>query len=106
MSDMEKTNQPGFPRLLFSCSDKNYYYLVMNLLGPSLKDVREDLKDKKFSLKSVTMIAIELLRRLNSIHQCDYIHRDLKPANICISRKPSSHTNIYLIDYGLTKKEY
>jgi serine/threonine protein kinase len=61
MKDMNKFCQPGFPRLYYHSSDKNNYYIVMEQLNHSLKDFRDLQEDKKFSLKTVTMIALQML---------------------------------------------
>jgi len=45
------------------------------------------------------------MNRLNSIHSQGYIHRDLKPANVVIGNDSSEAHFIYLIDFGLAKKE-
>lgn len=41
MKDMQKYGQIGFPRLLYHSSDKNYYYIVMEYLHQSLKDLKD-----------------------------------------------------------------
>lgn len=45
------------------------------------------------------------MNRLASIHSQGYIHRDLKPANVVIGNDTSEAHFIYLIDFGLAKKE-
>lgn len=45
------------------------------------------------------------MNRLNSIHSQGYIHRDLKPANVVIGNDSNEAHFIYLIDFGLAKKE-
>jgi len=45
------------------------------------------------------------MNRLASIHSQGYIHRDLKPANVVIGNDSNEAHFIYLIDFGLAKKE-
>lgn len=45
------------------------------------------------------------MNRLESIHSLGYIHRDLKPANVVIGNESKEAHFIYLIDFGLAKKE-
>ena len=76
----------------------------MDQLGQNLKELKEAQEEHKLSVKTVTMIGIQLLQRLESIHKFGYVHRDLKPANIMIGRNKSDSHFIYLIDFGLSKK--
>lgn len=87
------------------CSDANYYYLVMQLLGANLKELKESFKECKFMIHTTIIIAMQLMNRLESIHSQGYIHRDLKPANVVIGQDAKEAHFIYLIDFGLAKKE-
>lgn len=58
MKDMNKNNQSGFPRLHYQASDKNNYYLVMDMLKSSLKDLKDQQEERIFSVKTVTMIGL------------------------------------------------
>ena len=59
----------GFPKVhhFGTCGGK-YNALVMDLLGPNLEEVFNSL-GRKFTLKTVIMLAIQLLDRLQHIHQ-------------------------------------
>jgi serine/threonine protein kinase len=71
----------------------------------NLKELKESFKECKFSIQTTTIIALQLMNRLASIHSQGYIHRDLKPANVVIGNDSSEAHFIYLIDFGLAKKE-
>jgi serine/threonine protein kinase len=74
----------------------------MELLGKSLDILFQEQK-KKFSIKTVSMIGIQMLERIEFIHNKYIIHRDIKPDNFLMGLDTKSHI-IYLLDFGLSKK--
>ena len=74
----------------------------MELLGKSLEDIFQSL-DKKFTLKTVCMVGIQMLDRLEFVHSKNIIHRDIKPDNFVLGLDNKSHI-IYILDFGLSKK--
>lgn len=75
----------------------------MDLLGHNLEELMKHNSSKRFSLKSVLMIADQMLTRLNNLHDKDYIHRDLKPEN-CVIGLEEKENIVYLIDFGLSRR--
>lgn len=90
------------PKIFWYGSENNYNFLVMNLMGSSFEKLFLS-HGNCFSLKTIIMISIELLKILEYIHENNIIHRDLKPDNIVIGAN-ENHGNIYLLDFGLSKK--
>ena len=76
--------------------------MVIEMLGPSLEDLFV-FCGRKFSLKTVLLLADQLLKRIEILHKNGYIHRDLKPENILMGLDDNASI-LYLIDYGLAKK--
>ena len=75
--------------------------LVMELLGPSLEYYLNYCR--QFSIKTVLMLATQMISRLEFIHSRGYIHRDVKPDNFLMGLK--SKKNIcHIIDFGLAKR--
>ncbi len=80
----------------------DYNVLVMELLGKSLETLFEE-KGSKFSLKTVCMLGVQMITRLEYIHNKHILHRDIKPDNFIIGIDDNNY-KVYLIDFGLSKK--
>lgn len=92
----------GIPSVKWFGSEGDYNVLVIDLLGPSLEDLF-NFCGKKFSLKTVLMLADQMLHRLEYMHSRSYIHRDVKPDNFLIGTGSRKHI-CHIIDFGLAKK--
>jgi len=81
---------------------KTYHVMVMDLLGKSLEDLFQECR-RKFDLKTVLHIAIQMIDRIWKVHEERIIHRDIKPDNFLVGGSESTKNNIYIIDFGLAK---
>ncbi len=81
---------------------ENYNIMVMQLLGLSLESNLNKLPSKKMSLKTVSMLGIQMIKILKDIHDQNYIHRDIKPDNFAMGINEESN-KLYIIDFGLSK---
>ena len=68
-----------------------------------MDEIIEVVKNRRFSLKTVLMIGLQVIDRLEAFHKIGYLHRDVKPDNLVIGFEEKNKI-IYLIDFGLAKK--
>lgn len=74
----------------------------MDLLGPSLEDLF-NFCSRRFTMKTVLMLADQMIGRIEYVHNKNFIHRDIKPDNFLMGI--GRHCNkLFLIDFGLAKK--
>ncbi|KAL3985357.1 Protein kinase domain family protein [Acanthocheilonema viteae] len=92
----------GFPKVRWCGNQGDFNILVMELLGPSLEDLF-NFCSRIFSLKTVLLLADQLLSRLQALHLAGIIHRDIKPDNFAMGLG-TKHNIVHLIDMGLCEK--
>ncbi|GMI94271.1 casein kinase I, CASEIN KINASE I-LIKE 11 [Hibiscus trionum] len=92
----------GVPHLKWFGVEGDYNIMVIELLGPSLEDLY-NYCNRKLTLKTVLMLADQLINRVEYMHSRGFLHRDIKPDNFLmgLGRKANQ---VYIIDYGLAKK--
>jgi serine/threonine protein kinase len=77
-----------------------YNILIFQYFDRSLEDLFVQCR-KRFSVKTVVQIALQLLEALQHLHGKGFLHRDLKPENLMFD---SATKKIYVIDFGLAKR--
>jgi casein kinase 1 delta/casein kinase I family protein HRR25 len=92
----------GIPRVRWFGDECDFYALIIDALGPSLEDLL-NYCDRKFSLKTVLLIADQVISRIQQIHRKGFLHRDIKPDNFLLGVGNQGST-IYTIDFGLAKE--
>eukprot|EP01084_Bolivina_argentea_P249347 417371_1 len=73
----------GVPKIFYFGREGDFNVMVMELLGPSLEDLL-NFCNRKFSLKTILLIADQMLSRIQFIHSKHFIHRDIKPENFLL----------------------
>ncbi|KAM0944725.1 putative protein kinase CK1-CK1 family [Dioscorea sansibarensis] len=92
----------GIPNVRWFGVESDYNVLVMDLLGPSLEDLF-NFCSRKLSLKTVLMLADQMINRLEFVHGKSFLHRDIKPDNFLMGLGRRAN-QVYIIDFGLAKK--
>ena len=99
----------GIPEIKSFGKSGGFHILIEELLGPNLGDLFKKYKykvnlniNKNKSLKDICMFALQSLDRIKYVHDKNVLHRDIKPKNFIIGKKDPH--NIYLIDFGFSRK--
>lgn len=96
----------GVPKIYWTGKNHSDKIIIMDLLGPSLDKFLKISPDKKLNLESTVNFGQQMVRRIQSIHENDYLHRDIKPNNFLLGKYNRRFNNyfIYVIDFGLSKR--
>ncbi|KAK6730262.1 hypothetical protein RB195_006994 [Necator americanus] len=104
MKKINETKSLHCPLWVESGKFDNYNFMIMTLLGPSVSDLRKIIPSQKFTLFTVTVIAVQALDSLRELHNAGYIHRDVKPSNYAIGETGTSKEKvIHIFDFGLAR---
>eukprot|EP00928_Gymnodinium_smaydae_P001893 TRINITY_DN10673_c0_g1_i1.p1 TRINITY_DN10673_c0_g1~~TRINITY_DN10673_c0_g1_i1.p1 ORF type:complete len:271 (+),score=34.98 TRINITY_DN10673_c0_g1_i1:65-814(+) len=75
--------------------------MVIDLLGPSLADLFAYC-NRSFNVKTVLMLADQMISRIEYVHAKNLVHRDIKPENFVIGLGMKAN-RVHMIDFGLSK---
>ncbi|KAA6394420.1 MAG: putative Tau-tubulin kinase 1 [Streblomastix strix] len=98
------TGNKHFAKFYHHGTHRNYKFVAMELLGPSLIDVVNRKPPYRFSLHSILKIGVQGTEALMALHQAGFVHRDIKPGNLSIGNSQETAGIVYLIDFGLCKR--
>ncbi|CAK7894488.1 casein kinase I homolog 3 [[Candida] anglica] len=95
---------PGVPRVYFFGQEGVHNVLVMDLLGPSLEDLFEWC-GRRFSISTVVLVACQMIRRIQTLHEHSLIYRDIKPDNFLVGRPDTAASQeVHIVDFGMAKQ--
>jgi len=92
----------GIPRVHYFGVECDYNVMVIDLLGPSLEDLF-NYCNRRLTVKTTLMLGDQLVRRVEYIHNRNFLHRDIKPDNFLMGTGENVNM-VYAIDFGLAKK--
>lgn len=79
----------------------DYRGFAMDLLGLNLQQLMF-FCGNKLSLKTILMLADQMITRLEYVHDKGVVHRDLKPQNFLMGTTGVKANTVHLVDYGLS----
>ncbi|KAI6239029.1 Protein kinase domain-containing protein [Aphelenchoides fujianensis] len=80
-----------------------FNYVVMNLVGKSLHDLRKAQPSSHFSLGTAIGCGIQCLEALEDLHGIGYLHR--RPGNYTVGRADVNELRkVYILDFGMCRK--
>lgn len=90
----------NFPEFIASGVHNGNKYMVIELLGPSLSNVRRQLQGRKYSPYSALFLSYYTLCCIEELHSHGIINRDIKPGNFLL--RANWEYPICMIDFGLS----
>lgn len=79
-------------------------FLIMQLIGRNLADLRRASTDRKFTLGTTMRACLQCLDAIEFMHNADLLHRDVKPGNFAIGKLENEVRNIYILDFGMVRR--
>ncbi|CAE7235975.1 unnamed protein product, partial [Symbiodinium natans] len=98
---LEQAAGQGFPKVYWHGREGDFNILVMERLGASLEELLA-LCGGRLSLRTVLLLAEQMIQRVQLLHSLGFVHRDIKAENFLIGWK-SSRRMLYAIDLGLAR---
>ncbi|CAH1107915.1 unnamed protein product [Psylliodes chrysocephalus] len=81
-----------------------FNYVVMQLQGRNLAELRRAQPRAAFSLSTTLRLGLQILKAIESIHSVGFLHRDIKPSNFSMGRLPYNCRKVYMLDFGLARQ--
>ncbi|XP_053700654.1 tau-tubulin kinase 2 isoform X1 [Synchiropus splendidus] len=81
-----------------------FNYVVMELQGRNLADLRRSMTRATFSISTTLRLGRQMLEAIESIHSVGFLHRDIKPSNFAMGRFPTTCRTCYMLDFGLARQ--
>ena len=84
-------------------NSEGFNFLVMEMLGENLAELRRARKDGRFSAATTARLGVQIVSAVEAIHEVGYLHRDLKPSNFAMGAGAGRREQCVMIDFGLAR---
>uniref|UniRef100_A0A8R1UUF0 Protein kinase domain-containing protein n=1 Tax=Pristionchus pacificus TaxID=54126 RepID=A0A8R1UUF0_PRIPA len=96
----KKADVKHFCKVYDRGQEERFNYVVLTLAGPSLRNLRRDMPNKKLSLGCGLSVGKQCLQALEELHRIGFVHRDVGPSNFCCGRREfEEERKIYFVDF-------
>ncbi|GMS79759.1 hypothetical protein PENTCL1PPCAC_1934, partial [Pristionchus entomophagus] len=97
----KKADVKHFCKVYDRGQEERFNYIVLTLAGPSLRNLRRDMPNKKLSLGCGLSVGKQCLQALEELHRIGFVHRDVGPSNFCCGRREfEEERKIYFVDFA------
>uniref|UniRef100_A0A0K0CWQ6 Protein kinase domain-containing protein n=1 Tax=Angiostrongylus cantonensis TaxID=6313 RepID=A0A0K0CWQ6_ANGCA len=98
-----RRKQSHFTTIVDRGKKETFFFLVMELVGKSLADLKALRPNKVFTVPTSMGAGIQCLEACEDLHKYGFIHRDLKPANYACGLGDKRRV-VYILDFGIARK--
>ncbi|VDM66509.1 unnamed protein product [Strongylus vulgaris] len=99
----QERKQSHFTTIIDRGKKETYFFLVMELVGKSLADLKNQRPGRVFSVSTGLGASTQCLEACEDLHKYGFIHRDLKPANYACGLREKKRV-IYILDFGIARR--
>ncbi|KAG9396878.1 Protein kinase domain [Carpediemonas membranifera] len=92
---------PSVPSYITCGTTRSFNFLVMEMCGVNLSNLRKSRPEQRFSLTTVLKLGISMVACMKDVHAAGYVHRDIKPSNFVLG---NGNNRVYIIDFGLARR--
>ena len=95
---------PQLPLGSYREDSDGFSYLVLPLLGSTLRQKMEESPGHRISHNNIYRIGYQLVDIMRNIHAKGLVYCDTKPENFMVTKTPKADDTVFCVDYGTALK--